>query len=153
MLKGSYGQFWLYPGADLASGLNPNAATVVPALRWTADPNGNGVWDPGEEGALLAFRAVRTSTAFDQNLKNTYTRQATAYVEREVAANFGVRTGFVWNGRRQVRGTVNVNRPLDAYTVPVTFRDPGADGRVNTADDGGCYTGYNSRPSSRVCPS
>ena len=40
-------------------------------------------------------------------------------------SNFGVRTGFVWNGRRQVRGQINVNRPLDVYDVPVTFRDPG----------------------------
>ena len=62
------------------------------------------------------------------------------YLEREVAANFGVRTGFVWNGRRQVRGTVNASRPFGAYTVPITIRDPGVDGRVGTADDGGSYT-------------
>ncbi len=140
LLKGSFGQFWLYPGADFASSINPNSATWYRQYRWTADPNGNGVWDSGEEGALLGVSGGSTSTALDQNLKNTYTRQATVYFEREVATNFGVRTGFVWNGRRQVRGTVNASRPFGAYTVPITIRDPGVDGRVGTADDGGSYT-------------
>jgi hypothetical protein len=54
-----------------------------------------------------------------------------------------VRTGFVWNGRRQVRATVNANRPFDAYNVPIPIRDPGPDGRAGTADDGGTFTAYN----------
>lgn len=143
LIKGSYGQFWLYPGADFASSINPNASTWYRQYRWTTDLNRNGVWDPGEEGALLGVNGGSVSTALDPNLQNTYTRQVTTYVEREVAANFGVRTGFVWNGRRQVRATVNANRPFDAYTVPLTIRDPGPDGRAGTADDGGTFTAYN----------
>jgi hypothetical protein len=49
----------------------------------------------------------------------------------------------VWNGRRQLTGQTNINRPVSAYTVPVTVRDPGPDGRLNTADDGGTLTGFN----------
>ena len=129
MAKASYGQFWLYPGADLASGLNPNATMWFERYGWT-DPNRNGVFDTGEQGALQLVQGGRAATIFDENLENTYVNQFTAYVEREVMSNFGVRTGFVWNGRRQVRGQINVNRPLDAYNVPVTFRDPGPDGRA-----------------------
>ncbi len=140
--KASWGQFWLYPGADLASGLNPNASTWWQRYSWT-DRNGNGYYDSGEQGALLAVNGGRASTVFDADMENTYVNQFTAYVERELANNFGLRTGFVWNGRRQVRGQINVNRPLDTYTVPVTFRDPGPDGRLNTSDDGGALTGYN----------
>jgi type 1 fimbria pilin len=140
--KASWGQFWLYPGADLASGLNPNATMWFQRYGWT-DRSGNGIYDPGEEGALQLVQGGAASQVFDDNLKNTYVNQATAYVEREVGANFGVRTGFVWNGRRQVRGQINVNRPLDVYSVPFSFRDPGPDGRANTSDDGDMLTGFN----------
>ncbi len=37
-----------------------------------------------------------------------------AYVEREVAPNFGVRTGVVVNAKRQPYGTINVSRPLES---------------------------------------
>jgi outer membrane receptor protein involved in Fe transport len=146
LVKGSFGQFWLYPGADFASSINPNSATWYRQYRWTTDSNRNGVWDPGEEGALLGVSGGSTSTALDPSLQNTYTRQATAYLEREVAANFGVRTGFVWNGRRQIRGTVNANRPFAGYTVPIAVRDPGPDGRAGTGDDGATFTAYNLAP-------
>ena len=140
--KASYGKFWLYPAADLASGLNPNAAMWFRRYSW-ADPNRNGVFDLGEQGNLLSVQGGTASTVFDANLENTYVRQATAYVERELMPNFGLRTGVVWNGRRQVRGQINVNRPLDVYTVPVTFTDPGRDGRLGSGDDGATLTGYN----------
>ena len=152
LVKGSYGQFWLYPGADFASSINPNASTWYRQYRWTTDSNRNGVWDPGEEGALLGVSGGSTSTALDPNLQNTYTRQATTYLEREIAANFGIRTGFVWNGRRQVRATVNANRPFDAFNVPVTIRDPGPDGRAGTADDGATFTAYNLAAANTTLP-
>ena len=60
-----------------------------------------------------------TSTRLDPAIANTYVRQASAYIEREVAPDFGVRTGVVLNARRQPYGTINVSRPLAAYSVPV----------------------------------
>jgi outer membrane receptor protein involved in Fe transport len=151
LAKASWGRFWLYPGADLASGLNPNATMWFERYGWT-DGNGNGVFDQGEQGALQLVQGGRAATTFDENLENTYVDQFTAYLEREVMRNFGVRTGFVWNGRRQVRGQINVNRPLDVYDVPVTFRDPGPDGRLATGDDGDLLTGYNLGPEALARP-
>lgn len=143
LVKASYGQFWLYPGADFASSINPNASTWYTQYRWTNDANHNGVWDPGEEGAVLGVSGGSVSTALDPGLQNTYTRQATTYLEREVAPNLGIRTGFVWNGRRQARATIRADRPFSGYSTPVTVQDPGPDGRVGTADDGAAYTAYN----------
>jgi hypothetical protein len=40
----------------------------------------------------------------------------------------------------------NVNRPFDAFTVPVSISDPGSDGRAGTADDGPAIQGYDLRP-------
>ena len=145
LVKGSFGQFWYYPGADFAATLNPNPPGWYKQYTWT-DANHDGVWDPGEEGRLISVSGGSLATAIDPNLQNTFTRQATGYVEREVASNFGLRTGFVWNGRRQVRATINENRPLSAYTVPVTLQDPGPDGRLGTADDGGTFTAYSLSP-------
>lgn len=142
VVKGSYGQYWVYPSATPASQVNPNQSTWFRRYAW-ADPNGNGVWDPGEEGRLIAVSGGTASTTFDPDLENTFVRQGTAYLEREVAPNFAVRTGFVWNGRREARGQVNVNRPLNAYTVPVRIQDPGPDGRLGTGDDGGTLTAFN----------
>jgi hypothetical protein len=37
---------------------------------------------------------------------------------------------------------VNAKRGYDAYTVPITRRDPGPDGSLGTSDDGGRVTLY-----------
>ena len=36
--------------------------------------------------------------------------------------------------------TVNPKRPYDAYSVPITRRDPGPDGVLGNSDDGGSIT-------------
>ena len=71
LAKASWGRFWLYPGADLASGLNPNATMWFERYGWT-DGNGNGVFDQGEQGALQLVQGGRAATTFDENLENTY---------------------------------------------------------------------------------
>ena len=143
LAKASWGRFWLYPGADLGVGPQPERDDVVRALRLDRRATATASSTRANRARCSSCRAARAATTFDENLENTYVDQFTAYVEREVMSNFGVRTGFVWNGRRQVRGQINVNRPLDVYDVPVTFRDPGPDGRVATGDDGDLLTGYN----------
>ena len=59
-----------------------------------------------------------------------------------MAPDFGVRTGLVLIARRQPYGTINVSRPLNAYSIPVAVVDPGPDGRLGSADDGGTLTAY-----------
>jgi hypothetical protein len=144
VLKANYGEFWFYPSVNFGNGVNPNPSGWNVRYPWS-DANRNGYWDPGEEDrrTILSRRGGSASTAMDPALKNSYVRQVSTYVEREVASNFGVRTGFVWNGRRQPYGSVNINRPLNAYDTPITFTDPGPDGRLATADDGPVMTGFN----------
>ncbi len=142
VLKVNYGKYWLYPSSDFAANANPNPAAWYEDRLWT-DNNGNGIWNPGEEGRVIAAVGGAASTRFDPNLKDTYQHQLLTYFEREVAPNLGIRTGFVWQGQRDVYGQVNVNRPLSAYDVPITVQDPGPDGKTGTADDGGTATAYN----------
>jgi hypothetical protein len=146
VLKLHYGKFWLYPGPNFTSAFNPNPSGWSQTYLWTNDANSNGQWDRGEEGRLSSVSGGRASTALDPGIANTYVDQTMAYIERELAPNFGVRTGVVMNARRQPYGTINVSRPLGAYSVPVGIVDPGPDGRPGSADDGGVLTAYDLAP-------
>ena len=142
VLKLHSGKFWVYPGTNFTSAFNPNPSGWSQTYAWTNDTNANGRWDPGEEGRLIAVSGGSTSTRLDPGIENTYVHQASAYLEREVAPDVGIRTGMVLNAKRQPYGTINVSRPLGAYSVPVAVVDPGPDGRVPSADDGGSVTAY-----------
>src|SRR5205823_5530847 len=146
-----YGRYWDYPITSSSIAINPNATSTFSTYVWTpANPpvaNGLPVYVPGSEGLLISFTGARadgrSSTRLDPNLQNAYTHQVTAFLEREVAGAFGVRTGFVWNAKRQGRATFNANLPFSAFTVPVTVTDPGPDGIIGTADDVGPVQAFN----------
>ncbi|MEQ1870134.1 MAG: TonB-dependent receptor, partial [Vicinamibacterales bacterium] len=141
VVKVNYGKFFLFPAADFAANANANSQTWFNTYAWN-DPNKNGVYDLGEEAALQSVSGGTLSAILDPALRNSYQHQASVFLEREVARNFGVRTGVVWKGPRDPRGTYNPNRPLSAYDAPVSVRDPGPDGIASTADDGGTFTAY-----------
>jgi carboxypeptidase family protein/TonB-dependent receptor-like protein len=142
VLKGNFGQYWWNPGAALSTDVNPNSSTWWKRYAWT-DPNGNGVWDPGEQANLLATQGGVATQSIDPNLKDPYTLEAATWFEQEVFSNFGLRTGFVWRGERQLRQRVNINQPYSAFSVPVIIPDPGQDGVRGNADDGAGINGYN----------
>jgi len=151
VLKLNYGKFFSFPAADFATNANPNSSTWYRTYAWN-DPNHNGVYDVGEEAALQSISGGTLSAILDRNLENSYQHQASVFVERQVARNFGVRSGFVWKGPRQQRGTWNPNRPVSAYNQPVVVRDPGPDGIASTADDGGTFTAYGLDPNALALP-
>ena len=146
VVKLHYGDFWVYPAPIFTAAFNPNPSGWSQTYLWTTDANTNGRWDPGEEGRLISVSGGSTSTRLDPGIENTHVRQTSAYIEREVGPNVGVRTGVVLNARRQPYGTINVNRPLGAYSVPIAVVDPGPDGRVGSADDRGSVTAYDLTP-------
>src|SRR5262249_32983557 len=106
---------------------------------------------PGQQGQLVAKAGAQAngqpSTTIDPDLDNVFSRQVTTFVEREIAANFGIRSGFVWNGRRQAWGPININQPFNAFNVPTTVTDPGPDGRPGTSDDGASIQLFGLNPS------
>jgi hypothetical protein len=152
VLKLYYGRFWLYPAAAFTTAFNPNPPGWTRTHLWTNDANGNGQWDPGEEGSAISVSGGSASTRLDPDIVNTQVHQTTFYVEREIAADVTVRTGVVVNARRDPYGTFNVSRPLSAYTVPIAVVDPGPDGRPGSADDGATVTAYDLTPESLVVP-
>jgi Carboxypeptidase regulatory-like domain len=154
LVKANYGNYWNYPFRSISSTMNPNPDQSSSLYTWTpANPtyvNGLPVFNMADLGRLVSVTGARpdgrAATLVDPNLENTYQRQFTTYLEREVAPNFGVRTGFVWNGRRQGRATYNLNQPFEAFNVPVTVQDPGPDGVIGNGDDGKTFQAYNLDP-------
>ena len=141
--KVSYGQYWLAPGTDLGFNGNPNSNQWWDRFKWSDD--GNGVWEPGEQGPPGEHRGGVALESVDPGLELPRLRELAAWIERELAGSVGVRTGIVWRGERQHYLRQNVTRPFDAFTVPVSISDPGPDGRGGTADDGPAIRGYNLR--------
>jgi len=85
----------------------------------------NGWWDAGEDGRLTAVSGGTASTRLDPEMRNTYVHQSSAYVERELARDVGLPTGVVLNARRQPFGTVDISKPISAYSSPLLVIDPG----------------------------
>jgi len=149
LVKASYGYFWAdpYVYSTVQSQWNPNAPTSS-TYTWTpTNPtivNGLPVFQQGQQGTLLSTTGTNANgtaaVTINPDLKNFYMDQTTAYFEREVAPNFGLRTGFVWNGWRQAYGEVNTNEPFSGFNVPVTVTVPGPDGKLT--DSTGTLTAY-----------
>lgn len=142
VVKANYGLYWWNPASDLAATLNPNQVFWWKRYAWT-DSNADLLFQPDERGTLLASNGGVASQRIDPNLSNTYTAQLTTSFEHEIAADWGVRAGFVWMGNRNLRAAVNQNQPYSAFDVPVTVTDPGPDGRAGTADDGASIAALN----------
>jgi hypothetical protein len=141
-VKFNYGKYWWNPGADfLLNNANPNSLVWWRRYAWS-DPNGNKLYDAGEEGQLIQTQGGPTES-LDPSIRDTYTKEAAVWFEREIMTNFGVRTGFLWRGQRDRYGRVNVNQPFEAFNVPVAIRDPGPDGVLGNADDGPNINGFN----------
>ena len=134
VVKANSATYWPNLGSALASYVSANPQFWFKRYTWPTDLNSNGVWDPGEETRLIQTSGGQAFTAFDRQLESNFTRQVSAFLEHELRASFGIRTGLVWNGERHIFNQVNPNRPLDAYSVPVFVQDPGPDGRAGTAE-------------------
>jgi hypothetical protein len=152
VLKANYAQYAWNPGAQgLASDLNPNTTDWYGRYRW-ADTNGNLLYDRGEEGVVITRLGGVASAVLDPNLKNTKTNEISAWVEHELIPGLAIQGGYVYRKIDDFRVRVNQNRPMDAYNIPITIRDPGPDGVLNNADDGPGIPGFNLSAAALAAP-
>ncbi len=116
----------------------------------------NGDYDAGEvnlnpnlglnQGGDFISVTGQSSAKLNPELRSPMTNEATVGVEREVMQNLGVRALYVYKSVTDRYTTRNVARPRSAYNIPLTRRDPGPDGVLNNADDGGKVTIYDYDP-------
>jgi Carboxypeptidase regulatory-like domain len=145
VLKASWGRYNHSPGDAFADAYNKNTISTT-VYRWN-DPNRNGDYEPGEvnldtNGPDFVSITAATNNLLAQGLKDPRTYQATVSVDRELMANFGARISYVYVRQADPYQTINVLRPYEFYDVSIPRVDPGPDGLVGTADDGGMVTVY-----------
>jgi Carboxypeptidase regulatory-like domain/TonB dependent receptor-like, beta-barrel len=145
VLKFSYGVYGPNPGVETGFNANPNSSQWWRRHAWS-DLDGSGVWEPGEEGRPLGRRGGVAMESLDPALDLPFVREVAGWIERELPAAVGVRTGIVWRGERQHFQRQNAYQPFEAFAVPVEIGDPGPDGQVATADDGPRIPGRELRP-------
>jgi hypothetical protein len=140
IVKLNYGLYRFNPGVGVAASANQNQASKSITYAWTDTKvcatckPGDGLYQPGEEGNQTGS-ALAGTISVDQNLKQPYSNQMTAYLEQQLTEGVGARVGFVYLGVNNQVGTMQPNRPASAYTVPFNFLDVGPDGKAGTADD------------------
>jgi hypothetical protein len=104
------------------------------------------MWEHGEEGRRQARRGGTAAESRDPALRLPVLNEIASWIERELAGGVGLRTGVIWRGEHQHFARQNANQPFDAFTVPVTLRDPGPDGVAGSADDGPTLRAYDLGP-------
>ncbi len=134
VVKGNWGRFFFNPGITLADAVNPNTANQYADYVWN-DLNNDRVFQPGEQGVEQTRFGGVANASIDANIENSYTDEASVFVEREIATDLGLRAGFVWKKDHQGWQQVNANRPLSAFNVATTVVDPGPDGVYASGDD------------------
>ena len=134
VLKANWGRFYFNPGITLADAVNPNTANQYADYAWN-DLNSDRIYQPGEEGVLQTRFGGVANASIDPNLRNSYTDEASFFIERSVIQDLGIRAGYVWKKDNDGWQQVNANRPRSAYSVPVTVIDPGPDGVYGNGDD------------------
>jgi len=122
VLKANWGRFYFNPGINLADAANPNTANQYSDYTWN-DLNNDRVFQDGEQGVLQQRFGGVAGAAIDPNLKNSYTDEASLFVEREVMQDLGVRVGYVWKKDNDGWSQINPLRPFSAFNVPVTVTE------------------------------
>jgi hypothetical protein len=144
VLKGNWGRFAFNPGVNLADAVNPNTSTQYAVWTWD-DLNNDRVFQLNERvGAQPTQQFGGTvNTSIDPNLENSYTDEASVFVERALLQDLGIRVGYVYKKDNNGWQQMNDGRPHSAYNVPVTIIDPGPDGSVATTADNGTLNLFN----------
>ena len=160
VVKANYAQYFWNPGTDIANVMNPNSQDYYKRYNWTDGSNlpagtpgaATGSSTSARRSAPTRRSAASARRVLDPNLKNTRTDEVSAWIEHELVPGVGLQGGYVYRKIDNFRVRVNVNRPVSAYNVPVTLRDPGPDGVFGNGDDGANFQAFNLNPANLALP-
>ena len=166
VLKSTYGWYnFDFELVNFAGRYNQNTQ-VVYNYRWN-DPNGDGLFQPGEVNTALNGPDFLNVTGATNNLVNPDLRlphqhEVTAALERELGSGMSIRWLYVYKrivdthmtSNAAVTGNpvataYNTLRPYSAYDQAFKRQDPGPDGVLRTSDDGEIFTIYDYNPAYR----
>ena len=158
LAKASYGLYYDdfsrmgLAGQDFIHRYSLNSVTEA-VYRWR-DLDGNNDYTPGEVNLNLAgpdFVSIlgATNNHVNPDLKQPFTSEVTGSLERELTTNVSVRALYVYKKETDQVALINTSRPFSVWNRQFTRRDPGPDGVIRTADDGGLVTFYDYDPAYR----
>ena len=125
----NWGRFYFNPGVNLADAVNPNTANQYSDYDWN-DLNDDRVYQDGEETTLHRRVGGIANASIDADLKNSYTDEASVFVEREVIPDLGVRAGFVWKKDSDGWQQLNVAAAVQRLQRAGDDRRSGPDGNA-----------------------
>ncbi len=135
-VKASAARYYDTIGTGTPAGLSPNG-TISQTYTWN-DRNGDLVFQPGEQDRLVNTTVPATFETLaltrDPNLKRPYRNEYTVGVDHELIRNLRLSATYIRVQERDNATNVELNVPFEAYT-PITVREQGRDGVLNTADD------------------
>lgn len=152
VLKGSYGLFNHSMGDAFANTYNANSV-ISTTYRWR-DLNGNGDYNTGETNLdpngpdFLRVSGV-SNAIMNPDLDQPRTHEASFSYEQQLGVAASFRALYVYKRQNTLYESSNVLRPYSAWNIPLNRRDPGPDGILNNADDGGVVTIYDYDPAYR----
>ena len=157
VLRGAYNYFQQSLGDSFASTYNLNA--IASATYVWRDSIPDNTYTPGEVDLSLngpdfvsitgaANSILPNDPRFGRELYQSNTQEMSLGVQHELMPSVAARAVYVYKreaGLFDTRGSTasgtqggpNILRPLSAYTIPVSRRDPGPDGILDTGDDPG----------------
>lgn len=145
LAKVAFARYRIAPGNAVGANSNPNSNQWWTRFEWI-DVDDSGMWEPGEEGRGRGKRGGTAAESLDPALQLPVLNEVAGWLERELPAGIGLRTGLVWRSEHDHFARQNPNQPFEAFTVPVPLRDPGPDGIVGTVDDGRILAAYDLAP-------
>jgi len=158
VIKSTYNLFrqeWMQYAYHVGFAFDYNRGVVtLYNYRWN-DPNGNRNYETGEVDLSLsgpAFISVAGATNRVPNLDLDVVRthEVTGSIEQSLGRTLSLRGLYV---HKRVQGNTadfNIGRPQEVYNRQFNRRDPGPDGALGTADDGGIVTFYDFDPAFRA---
>jgi hypothetical protein len=151
VIKGGWGRFAAIRGADDANYVNRNV--IGSTTFFWHDLNGNRNYDPGEvnldtNGLDFVSQTGTTQAILNRDEKPPLSDEFSASLERQLFPDFALRVTGIYSRDTSLAEVINPLIPYAAYTIPVVGKDPGADGRLGTADDTGQNITYWEYPTS-----
>jgi hypothetical protein len=157
VVRGAYNYFQQSLGDSFSSSFNLNA--IASATYVWRDSIPDNTYTPGEVNLDLngpdfvditgaANAILPNDPRFDRELAQSNTQEVSLGIQHELMPSVAARAVYVYKREAGlfdttgstasgVGGGPNIFRPLSAYTVPVSRRDPGPDGVLDTSDDSG----------------
>lgn len=150
-IKGGWGRYAAIRGSDDANYVNPNV--IGSTTFFWHDNNGNRRYEPGEvlldtNGRDFVSQTGTTQGVLNPNEKPPMSDEFSLSLERQLFPNLAVRVTGIYSRDWNLAEVINPLIPYAAYTIPVSSKDPGPDGRLGTADDTGQTLTYWEYPTS-----